>query len=176
MSSLKSRIVLKCWSLYNSCKTRASSEKVSRAVKIALTVLVALVGVALVCLGVVTQEEYDPVGFFAFMSFLLLPVPLLLGIVWLKKLRKVAAGLLAGFVALFIVIGVGTMLVDQQRDHTVIDVTPNINTQEYLPFKWPSKIVKLKDASLEFTRKDDLPILDGATAAFPVYSAFIHAT
>lgn len=176
MSSLKSRFVLKCWSLYNSCKTRASSEKVSRAVKIVLTVLVALVGVALVCLGVVTQEEYDPIGFFAFMSFLLLPVPLLLGMVWLKKLRKAAIGMLAGYVALFIVIGVGTMLVDQQRDHTVIDVTPNINTQEYLPFKWPSKIVKLKDTSLEFTRKDDLPILDGATAAFPVYSAFIHAT
>ena len=176
MSSLKSRFVLKCWSLYNSCKARASSEKVSRAVKIVLTVLVALVGVALVCLGVVTQEKYDPVGFFTFMSFLLLPVPLLLGMVWLKKLRKAAVGILAGYVALFIVIGVGTMLVDQQRDHTVIDVTPNINTQEYLPFKWPSKIVKLKDASLEFTRKDDLPILDGATAAFPVYSAFIHAT
>ena len=140
-----------------------------------MTVLIAFVGVFLVFLGVVTQEEYDPVGFFPFMSFFLLPVPLLLGIVWLKKLRKAAVGILAGYVALFIVIGVGTMLVDQQRDHTVIDVTPNINTQEYLPFKWPSKIVKLKEASLEFTRKDDLPILDGATAAFPVYSAFVHA-
>ena len=63
MSSLKSRFVLKCWSLYNSCKTRASSEKVSRTVKIILTVLVAFVGVFLVFLGVVTQEEYDPVGF-----------------------------------------------------------------------------------------------------------------
>jgi phosphate transport system substrate-binding protein len=153
-----------------------NGDRFSRTVKIILTVLVAFVGIFLVFLGVVTQEEYDPVGFFIFMSFFLLPVPLLLGIVWLKKLRKAAVGILAGYVALFIVIGVGTMLVDQQRDHTVINVTPNINTQEYLPFKWPSKIVKLKDASLDFTRKDDLPILDGATAAFPVYSAFIHAT
>ena len=139
MSSLKSRFVLKCWSLYNSCKTHASSEKGSRTVKIILSVLVALVGIFLVFLGVVTQEEYDPVGFFTFMSFFLLPVPLLLGMVWLKKLRKVAAGILIGFVALFIVIGVGTMLVDQQRDHTVIDVTPNINTQEYLPSSGPPR-------------------------------------
>ena len=175
MSSLRSRFVLKCWSLYNSCKTRASNEKVSRTVKIVLTVPVALLGVALLYVGIVTQEEYDPVGFFTFMSFLLLPVPLLLGMVWLKKLRKVAAGILVGFVALIFVIRGGTMLLDGPQDDTVIDVTPNINTQEYLPFKWPSKIVKLKDASLEFTRKDDLPILDGATAAFPVYSAFVHA-
>ena len=175
MSSFMSRLILKCWSMYNTCKTHMNGESASRTVKIIMTVLVAFVGVFLVFLGVVTQEEYDPVGFFTFMSFFLLPVPLLLGIVWLKKLRKAAVGILAGYVALFLVIGVGTALVDTQQDHTVINVTPNINTQEYLPFKWPSKIVKLKDASLEFTRKDDLPILDGATAAFPVYSAFVHA-
>ncbi len=175
MSSLKSRLILKCWSLYNSCKSRASSEKVSRVVKIILTVLVALIAVALAYLGIVTQEEYDPMGFLVSMSFLLLPVPLLLGIVWLKKLRKAAAGILAGYVALFVVIGGGAMLVDRSQDHTVIDVTPNINTREYLPFKWPSKIVKMNDASFKLKRKDDLPILDGATAAFPVYSAFVHA-
>ena len=175
MSSLKSRFVLKCWSLYNSCKTRMNGDRFSRTVKIILTVLVAFVGVFLVFLGVVTQEEYDPVGFFTFMSFFLLPVPLLLGMVWLKKLRKAAVGILAGYVALFLVIGVGTALVDTQQDHTVINVTPNINTQEYLPFKWPSKIVKMNDASFELKRGDDLPIIDGATAAFPVYSAFVHA-
>lgn len=175
MSSLKSRLVLKCWSLYNSRKTRMNGDSFSRTVKIILTVLVAFVGVFLVFLGVVIQEEYDPVGFFTFMSFFLLPVPLLLGMVWLKKLRKAAVGILAGYVALFLVIGVGTALVDMQRDHTVINVTPNINTQEYLPFKWPSKIVKMNDASFKLKRKDDLPIIDGATAAFPVYSAFVHA-
>ena len=175
MSSLKSRFVLKCWSLYNSCKTRMNGDRFSRTVKITLTVLIAFVGVFLVFLGVVIQEEYDPVGFFTFMSFFLLPVPLLLGMVWLKKLRKAAVGILAGYVALFLVIGVGTALVDTQRDHTVIDVTPNINTQEYLPFKWPSKIVKMNDASFKLKRGDDLPIIDGATAAFPVYSAFVHA-
>lgn len=175
MSSLKSRFVLKCWSLYNSCKTRMNGDRFSRTVKITLTVLIAFVGVFLVFLGVVIQEEYDPVGFFTFMSFFLLPVPLLLGMVWLKKLRKAAVGILAGYVALFLVIGVGTALVDTQQDHTVINVTPNINTQEYLPFKWPSKIVKMNDASFKLKRGDDLPIIDGATAAFPVYSAFVHA-
>lgn len=92
MSSLKSRFVLKCWSFYNSCKARMNGDKFSRAVKIILTVLVAFVGAFLVFLGVVTQEEYDPVGFFTFMSFFLLPVPLLLGMVWLKKCARQPSG------------------------------------------------------------------------------------
>jgi hypothetical protein len=57
-------------------------------VKIVLTVSVALLGVALLYVGIVTQEEYDPVGFFTFMSFLLLPVPLLLGMVWRKNCER----------------------------------------------------------------------------------------
>lgn len=176
MSNFKSRLVLKCWSLYNTCKSRMNGDTSFRVVKIVLTVLAALVGAFLIFVGVVTQEEYDPMGFFFFMSFLLLPVPLLLGMIWLKKLRRTSAIMLAGFFVLLLAIGVGAELTGQGRDPAVIDVTPNINTQEYLPFKWPSKIVKLKNASLKFTRKDDLPIIDGATAAFPVYSAFIHAT
>ena len=64
MSSLKSRLVLKCWSLYNSRKARMNGDRFSRTVKIILTVLIAFVGVFLVFLGVVTQEESDPVGFF----------------------------------------------------------------------------------------------------------------
>ena len=69
MSSFKSRLILKCWSMYNTFKTHMNGESASRTVKIILTVLVAFVGIFLVFLGVVTQEEYDPVGFFIFMSF-----------------------------------------------------------------------------------------------------------
>lgn len=57
----------------------------------------------------------------------------------------------------------------------VIDTSPNIYTDEYLPFDEDSKIVKLdKAASLELS--GELPIIDGAAAVFPVYSAFVNAT
>ena len=49
-----------------------------------------------------------------------------------------------------------------------IDTAPSINVYEYLPFVEDSKIVKYDSKTLKLT--DDLPIIDGATAAFPVYS------
>ena len=54
-----------------------------------------------------------------------------------------------------------------------IDTTPNINVNEYLPFTEDSKIFKYDSKTLKL--KDNLPIIDGATAAFPVYSAFVNA-
>lgn len=56
----------------------------------------------------------------------------------------------------------------------IIKTDVNIKIEDYLPFTTGSKIVKLeKRASLSL--KDNLPILDGAAAVFPVYSAFIQA-
>ena len=58
-----------------------------------------------------------------------------------------------------------------------IDVTPSINVREYLPFEEDSKIVKFDSESLDFKNvpQEQLPVIDGATAAFPVYSAFVNA-
>ena len=44
---------------------------------------------------------------------------------------------------------------------------------EYQPF-YSSKLATLEEATL--TLKDDLPVLDGATALYPVYAAFVQAT
>ena len=61
------------------------------------------------------------------------------------------------------------------QDSITVNTSPNINVQEYLPFEEDSKIVTLDHpASLQLT--EDLPILDGAAAVFPVYSAFVNAT
>ena len=49
----------------------------------------------------------------------------------------------------------------------------NIDVNEYLPFDEDSKIVKFRSET--FTLTEDPPIIDGATAAFPVYSAFVNA-
>ncbi len=54
-----------------------------------------------------------------------------------------------------------------------VNVTPNIDVTEYLPFVEDSKIVKYDSQTLKLT--ENLPIIDGATAAFPVYSAMVNA-
>ncbi len=67
----------------------------------------------------------------------------------------------------------GTGDPDEGPNVESIDTAPSINTWEYLPFEEDSKIVKYTSSTLRLT--ENLPIIDGATAAFPVYSAFVNA-
>ena len=64
---------------------------------------------------------------------------------------------------------------DTKTSSTVesIDTAPSIDVSQYLPFNENSQIVKLDSKTLKLT--ENLPIIDGATAAFPVYSAFVNA-
>lgn len=50
--------------------------------------------------------------------------------------------------------------------------TRSIETDKYLPFDENSEIVKL---SSEVTLSGDIPVIDGAAALYPVYSAFVNA-
>ncbi len=100
----------------------------------------------------------------------------LIPIVWMKR-RTLFHKIYVGYVLCFLIL-VGVQIgVDAYRESITIDVTPNINTYEYLPFDEDSKIVKIDSKVLDFSQlpKEELPVIDGATAAFPVYSAFVHA-
>ena len=103
-------------------------------------------------------------------------LPLLIPLIWIKK-RKAYLIFYLSFLFCFIVL-IGTQCgINSYNKKITIDVTPNINVYEYLPFDENSKIVKIESKTLSF---DDVPtinqpIIDGATAAFPVYSAFVHA-
>lgn len=102
----------------------------------------------------------------------MLLLPSVIPLIWLKK-RKIyliawGCCILSAVIAAAVAYGV-----ERYEDSITIDVTPNINVNEYLPFEEDSKIVKLDSKTLKLT--EDLPILDGATAAFPVYSAFVNA-
>jgi phosphate transport system substrate-binding protein len=101
-----------------------------------------------------------------------LVLPLVIPIIWLRKRKPYLIGYASFTLALFIAIGAnfGIMKYDEL---ITIDTAPNINVNEYLPFKKDSKIVKLDNASLKLT--ENLPRIDGAAAVFPVYSAFVHA-
>ena len=109
----------------------------------------------------------------AIWSTLIIP-SLLIIFIYAKNRRKVLK-LWGIFILLFVVaIGINIAIIKYDENIT-INTSPNIDTGEYLPFVEESKIVKLNhEASLKI--KDNLPIVDGAAAVFPVYSAFVNAT
>ena len=52
----------------------------------------------------------------------------------------------------------------------------SVDLSEYSPFKEGTKVAELdKPSTLKFIKDDDLPVLDGATALYPLYSAFAQA-
>ena len=102
----------------------------------------------------------------------LLPL-LLVPLIWVKKKKKVFKWWCVYALALVCWIGI-ELGIDAYKKSITIDTNPNINCYEYLPFEEESKIVKLdKEASLQLDEK--LPVVDGAAAVFPVYSAFVNA-
>lgn len=88
-----------------------------------------------------------------------------------KKVLKIEGILLAVYlVAVFTNVGINAY-----NESITINTTPNIDVSQYLPFEEDSKIVTLdKEASLQLD--ENLPVVDGAAAVFPVYSAFVNAT
>ena len=113
-------------------------------------------------------------GITVFASILI--IPLAIPLIWLKK-RKTYLIVYISYLLCFTIL-LGTQIgINTYNNAITIDVTPNINVYEYLPFDKDSKIVKIQSKSLDFDNvpKQQLPIIDGATAAFPVYSAFVNA-
>lgn len=106
----------------------------------------------------------------------LLIVPLLLPLIWIKKRKPYLIAYGAYLLCFAILVGIQAGIQAYNKSIT-IDVTPNIDVYEYLPFDEDSKIVKIDSKTLNFdgVASNELPIIDGATAAFPVYSAFVHA-
>ena len=109
-----------------------------------------------------------------FLSFLILP--LLIPLIWIKK-RKPYLIFYGVYVLCFVGLVAIQSSINAYKESITIDVTPNINVYEYLPFDPDSKIIKIDSKTLDFEGipSINLPIIDGATAAFPVYSSFVHA-
>ena len=143
-------------------------------VKILLTVFVAMVfPVTAITLFIILAFG----GFWDITVWLsLFIVPLVIPLIWLKKRKPYLIGYVAYLLCFAILVGTQAGI-RAYNDATTIDVTPSINTYEYLPFEEDSKIVKIRSKTLNFDNlpTEELPIIDGATAAFPVYSAFVNA-
>lgn len=151
------------------------SDTAATVLKVLSTVAIVMVGplATLVAIIVLSMMGFGEVYGNILVCLSILFFPFLLAVIWSRSKRKIISIVFAGYVVLFgILFGIKAIPMWYEESLT-IDVTPNINTSEYLPFKEDSKIVKMENASLKLT--GDLPIIDGATAAFPVYSAFVHA-
>lgn len=105
--------------------------------------------------------------------FLALPV-LVFGLIWIRRRKKFLKYWGIGLAVLIVGIAINTAWIEHDNRIT-IDTTPNINLHEYKPFDPDSKIATLgHPASLKL--RADLPVVDGAAAVFPLYSAFVNAT
>lgn len=150
------------------------SQKTEIVLKIVLTLAVPIVSIfyffILMIFALNTGIQINVV--LEYMSFFIVPV-FLITLIWFnnrRKLLKIWAVIAAVFVTA-VGINVGTQAYDKS---ITVNVTPNIAVNEYLPFEEESKIVSLeKEASFKLT--ENLPIIDGAAAVFPVYSAFVNA-
>ena len=139
--------------------------------KIILTVLVLIAsGYAAIIGGMILISEGIH-QVFAYIGMLVIP-SLFLPLIWLKKRKKSLIIWLVPAVIYFVSLGVHYGLEKYDQSIT-INTAPNINVHEYLPFREDSKIVKIDSETLKLT--DDLPVIDGAAAFFPVYSAFVNA-
>lgn len=103
-------------------------------------------------------------------------LPLVLPLIWLNK-KKPYLIIYLSYLLCFVILFGTQSGIRYYNESITIDVTPSINVGEYMPFEEDSKIVKLDSKLLDFkdVPKEQLPIIDGAAALFPVYSAFVHA-
>lgn len=139
--------------------------------KIALTVAVLVMSAYTAVIGGMILMSEGVHQVFAYIGMVVLP-SLLLPLIWLKKKKKFLIIWLIPAAIYFISLGVHYGLEKYDQSIT-INTAPNINVYEYLPFREDSKIVKINSETLKLT--DDLPVIDGAAAFFPVYSAFVNA-
>ncbi len=143
-------------------------------IKILLTAVIGLIGTyaSIILLIILLVNGYWAVTVLASIFI----VPLAVALIWVKKRKFFLISYLSYLLCFAILIG-SQLGVRSYKNSITIDVTPSIKVEEYLPFDEGSKIIKLDSETLDFSQvpKHQLPIIDGAAAAFPVYSAFVHA-
>ena len=149
--------------------------KLSLTIKILLTIVIAVSTpyLALILLLLLSFGGYWGIT----IALSLFVLPLIIPLIWIKK-RKIYLFGYIGYVLCFAILFVTQFGINKYKEAITIDTAPSINTSEYLPFDETSKIINIKSQILDFSNlsKEELPIIDGAAAAFPVYSAFVNAT
>ena len=147
----------------------SGSSTFKKVIKILLTVVIGIAAPWVLLMALVLFAFGAPQW-----GILLCFFPFIIPAIWIKRRKPYLISYASLFLAVLIACGVQWGIAEYRRSIT-IDVTPNIDVNEYLPFKEDSKIVKIDSKTLKFDEDDELPRIDGASAAFPVQSAFVHA-
>ena len=147
----------------------SGSSTFKKVIKILLTVVIGIAAPWVLLMALVLFAFGAPQW-----GILLCFFPFIIPAIWIRRRKPYLISYVSLFLAVLIACGVQWGIAEYRRSIT-IDVTPNIDVNEYLPFKEDSKIVKIDSKTLKFDEDDELPRIDGASAAFPVYSAFVHA-
>lgn len=130
---------------------------------------VALIGVALFSN---MQKFYIP--------FILVIAGLMIVVVILSNIQSIARHRFFPIsvklcLGLFVGIAIGYHI-DRAYDHHLIVSEQDVNVDDYRPFADHSKVATLDSPSTyTLSAQDQLPVLDGATALYPLYSAFVKA-
>lgn len=113
-------------------------------------------------------------GLYQFLIVLAISFLFTIPFLWVKNRKRYLYVFLS--VACISAMSVGGIIIyDNYIDSITINTTPSIDVNKYLPFDENSMIVQYNSKTLKFHTNDELPIIDGAAALFPVYSAFINA-
>lgn len=147
-------------------------KRVFRIVKIILTVGIVISSVFVGLISLVLASMFSDVSSKILSVASILVLPSSLPFIWLGRRKKYLIVWACCILAVGIAFG-GVYGFEEYEKSITINVTPNIDILKYLPFVEDSKIVKIRSQTLNLT--DHLPIIDGASAAFPVYSAFVNA-
>lgn len=135
-----------------------------------LAVISTLIGVLVLSLSNVNASFYNTI---LFIVAVLISI-LVLGIVWRFARRKKVYIPLASAIALCLVITVGFNIYQGY-----LDSIPTLSDNDdlllkYQPYSDGTKVAELSEES-ELTISENMPKMDGATALYPIYSAFAKA-
>ncbi len=143
--------------------------------RLLLTVLCLGVNVFIGCLGVLWfSYGLGANDILATGALLIFPV-VVLPFIWLrkKKLKICLIGVIS-FLLIYAIVLFTPIAIDWYEDSITVEDFVNIDVNEYMPFRKGSKIAVLdEESTLKLT--SDLPVVDGAAAFFPVYSAYVNA-
>jgi phosphate transport system substrate-binding protein len=90
-----------------------------------------------------------------------------LGILRRKKMKKIILKICLAAIILMLVSCISTVQTVEQKE---------IYSGHYIPFKHSKNLAHLdSESTLKFTNDDNIPVMDGATALFPIYCSFAEA-
>ncbi|MGM9950412.1 MAG: PstS family phosphate ABC transporter substrate-binding protein [Lysinibacillus sp.] len=144
------------------------AEKILAAIMVTMALL--FIGVPLGFMALLTLTPVYSYFIFTAVGMLYLIIGMISFGFFKTKRRKQITGIVG--VAVLAVAGIPALI--QLYEDNIGTVASEINVHEYAPFTEGSA-VKTLDEKATLTLEGELPVLDGATAMYPLYSAFVQA-